>query len=252
LNAVHDELDSDVSWLCVNFIFERRLSHFLIQIVAPSILLLGVAYCSCWIKLDSDPGRYLLTILTLLSLITIFNGYKSDLPKSSKILAADIWVFVCMLFIFSTIIELTLVAYIDKMRVMKAAAKQHHEEAAKLKQSLKKREKRSNSSTYAGLTCSFKEKQDVVLCLLNGENNNKTVDSNNSTLMMGSVTGSDESELTESTSGNSVKGEDWSEVCKAPVDRGYQIDILFRILYPLAFAIFNCIYWPLLITRRML
>ena len=81
--------EDDFSCLVINFIFERRLAHFLIQVVAPSVLLVSVAYFSCWIRLDSGPGRYLLTILTLLSLVTIYNGYKSDLPKSSYLLVSS-------------------------------------------------------------------------------------------------------------------------------------------------------------------
>lgn len=71
------------SWLVVNFTFRRQISHFLVHVAGPNVLIVIVAYSSFWIEVDSGPGRFLLTVLTLLSLITQFAGLKGTLPPVS-------------------------------------------------------------------------------------------------------------------------------------------------------------------------
>lgn len=71
------------SFLRIEFTFRRQVSHFAVQVVCPSILIIFVAYSSFWITVDSGPGRFLLTVLVLLSLVTMFVGLRSQLPPVS-------------------------------------------------------------------------------------------------------------------------------------------------------------------------
>ncbi len=70
----------------VTYLFERRISTFGVQVVYPTILIVFVAYCSCWIPVDSGPGRFLLCILTFLALVTSFSGIKGQLPPVSYVI----------------------------------------------------------------------------------------------------------------------------------------------------------------------
>ncbi|KAI1295463.1 Glycine receptor subunit alpha-3 [Halotydeus destructor] len=242
--SVHDSQDDSFSWLMINFMFIRQKSHFLIQVVAPSVLLVSVAYCSCWIKLDAGPGRYLLTILTFLALVTLYNGYKADLPKTSYIMAADIWMFSCLIFIFSTIIELTVIAFIDKKQKRKTESNTWPSP----------RQRRPSCNQYV-------RKADIALKRILGSGDGNNSPQNKPQTNERLISNGAGNDLIEINFGKLETGNDTldsdssldfvSGTSSPTADRTVQIDTFFRIAYPVAFIIFNCIYWPLLESRKL-
>jgi hypothetical protein len=62
------------------FRFERQIGHHLIQTFAPSILVVMLSWFSFWIGLDAIPGRVTLLVTSMLTLVTMFTGLKSDIP----------------------------------------------------------------------------------------------------------------------------------------------------------------------------
>ena len=122
------------SWLILQFTFSRRLSYHIIQIYTPTILLATISYCAFWLGNNVFPGRITLGITSQLALITQFSGVRARLPQVSYInvsivfvsaipwtsflsfsvlQAVDVWMIVCMLFIFSTILVTTIVVSLD-------------------------------------------------------------------------------------------------------------------------------------------
>lgn len=69
----------------VNFKLERLVSNFVITTFLPTVIIVFVAYSSFWIPINSGPGRFLLTVLTLLSIVTQFSGLRGTLPPVSYI-----------------------------------------------------------------------------------------------------------------------------------------------------------------------
>ncbi|RWS01377.1 glycine receptor subunit alpha-2-like protein, partial [Dinothrombium tinctorium] len=108
--------NEEFSYLEVDFIFERQLSHFIVQVVCPSIIITTVAYASFWVGVETGASRFQMTVVTLLSLITQFVGVKANLPPISYVSCVDIWMLVCMLFVFSAAIELAAVNFLFKRR----------------------------------------------------------------------------------------------------------------------------------------
>lgn len=68
------------SRLLVFFRFERQIGHHLIQTFAPSTLVVMLSWFSFWLGLDAIPGRVALLVTSMLTLVTMFTGLKSDIP----------------------------------------------------------------------------------------------------------------------------------------------------------------------------
>lgn len=59
-------------------------------------------------------GRVSLCITTLLALITQFSGLKNTLPPVSYVNFIDIWMITCMMFVFTAMVEFSVVNVLDK------------------------------------------------------------------------------------------------------------------------------------------
>jgi hypothetical protein len=127
---------------------------------------------------------------------------------------------VCMFFVFSTIVELTLVNYLhNKRKISLGKYKEKIERLNKfnVNQNLSEREFPRNKDSN--------EEIFVPVVPWNQRNNNYQLDhkilSDNSSM-------------------------------KDPSDRALQIDLAFRFIYPLCFVIYLAVFWPLLLTRNIL
>ncbi|XP_055942951.1 glycine receptor subunit alpha-3-like [Argiope bruennichi] len=91
--------------LDVNIILVRRLTGSIINIYAPSSLITAVSWVTFWLRLEAAPARVSLSITSLLTLCTQVQFNKSQLPPLNYITAVDIWLFVCIFLVFSTLVE---------------------------------------------------------------------------------------------------------------------------------------------------
>ncbi|CAL1271974.1 unnamed protein product [Larinioides sclopetarius] len=91
--------------LDVNIILVRRLTGSIINIYAPSSLITAVSWVTFWLRLEAAPARVSLSITSLLTLCTQLQFNKNQLPPLNYITAVDIWLFVCVFMVFSTLIE---------------------------------------------------------------------------------------------------------------------------------------------------
>ena len=72
------------------FRFERQIGHHLIQTFAPSTLVVMLSWFSFWIGLDAIPGRVTLLVTSMLTLVTMFTGLKSDIPPVAYVKVSQI------------------------------------------------------------------------------------------------------------------------------------------------------------------
>ncbi|CAG5074915.1 Similar to glra1: Glycine receptor subunit alphaZ1 (Danio rerio) [Cotesia congregata] len=101
------------SRLIVFFRFERQIGHHLIQTFAPSTLVVMLSWFSFWLGLDAIPGRVTLLVTSMLTLVTMFTGLKSDIPPVAYVKALDLWMAGCMVFVFASLSEFVVVKVID-------------------------------------------------------------------------------------------------------------------------------------------
>ncbi|XP_055942706.1 glycine receptor subunit alpha-3-like [Argiope bruennichi] len=100
-----ESITGDLNILDVNIIFVRRLTGSIINIYAPSSLITAVSWVTFWLRLEAAPARVSLSITSLLTLCTQVQFNKNQLPPLNYITAMDIWLFVCIFLVFSTLVE---------------------------------------------------------------------------------------------------------------------------------------------------
>ncbi|NXH39497.1 GLRA3 protein, partial [Dicaeum eximium] len=194
----------------VRFHLERQMGYYLIQMYIPSLLIVILSWVSFWINMDAAPARVALGITTVLTMTTQSSGSRASLPKVSYVKAIDIWMAVCLLFVFSALLEYAAVNFVSR---------QH-------KELLRFRRKRKKSKVKVA--------------------DDDTRDSQFSITAYGvgpCVQAKDG--ITQKGPNNPVQPvpKNPDEMRKVFIDRAKKIDTISRACFPLAFLIFNIFYW---------
>uniref|UniRef100_A0A8C4SJN4 Glycine receptor, alpha 1 n=1 Tax=Erpetoichthys calabaricus TaxID=27687 RepID=A0A8C4SJN4_ERPCA len=205
------------------FHLERQMGYYLIQMYIPSLLIVILSWVSFWINMDAAPARVGLGITTVLTMTTQSSGSRASLPKVSYVKAIDIWMAVCLLFVFSALLEYAAVNFI---------ARQH-------KELLRFRKRSQERKTICMISYYFVFQEDETgegrfsfaaygmgpACLqakdgisIKGNNNNAPA-----------TTAPPEKSI--------------EEMRKLFISRAKRIDTVSRVAFPLVFLIFNIFYW---------
>ena len=83
----------------------RQIGYHIVQTYIPSAVFVVIAWLSLFIPAESVPGRVGMGMTTLLTLTAMFSSVRQTVPKVSYISFLDIWMLICMLFVFSCILE---------------------------------------------------------------------------------------------------------------------------------------------------
>ena len=100
----------------------RDIGFFLIQVYVPSILIVILSWVSFWINIESSPARVSIGLLTVLTTTTMSAGARASLPRVSYIKAIDIWMIVCLIFVFTSLIENAVVNVMSRKQPSKKSA----------------------------------------------------------------------------------------------------------------------------------
>ncbi|KAK1175901.1 glycine receptor subunit alpha-3 [Acipenser oxyrinchus oxyrinchus] len=192
----------------VRFHLERQMGYYLIQMYIPSLLIVILSWVSFWINMDAAPARVALGITTVLTMTTQSSGSRTSLPKVSYVKAIDIWMAVCLLFVFSALLEYAAVNFVSRQ----------HKELLRFRRKRKKnkdedvRESRLSFAAYG-----------VGQCLQGKDRVTPKVPNNTTT----------------------TAAKTQEEMRKLFIDRAKKIDTVSRAGFPLAFLFFNIFYWVL-------
>ncbi|XP_066497028.1 glycine receptor subunit alpha-2 [Hoplias malabaricus] len=192
----------------VKFKLERQMGYYLIQMYIPSLLIVILSWVSFWINMDAAPARVALGITTVLTMTTQSSGSRASLPKVSYVKAIDIWMAVCLLFVFAALLEYAGVNFVSRQQKEFLRLKRRQ------KRNLKEEELREGRFHFSGYT--------MAPCIKDGT-------------------------AVKSVVGNAVPQplalRDSELNRKKFVDRAKRIDTISRAAFPLAFLIFNIFYW---------
>ncbi|XP_016104835.1 glycine receptor subunit alpha-2-like [Sinocyclocheilus grahami] len=100
----------------VKFHLERQMGYYLIQMYIPSLLIVILSWVSFWIHMDAAPARVALGITTVLTMTTQSSGSRASLPKVSYVKAIDVWMAVCLLFVFAALLEYAGVNFVSRQQ----------------------------------------------------------------------------------------------------------------------------------------
>ncbi|XP_012728716.1 glycine receptor subunit alpha-2 isoform X1 [Fundulus heteroclitus] len=191
----------------VKFHLERQMGYYLIQMYIPSLLIVILSWVSFWINMDAAPARVALGITTVLTMTTQSSGSRASLPKVSYVKAIDIWMAVCLLFVFAALLEYAGVNFVSRqqkefLRLRRRQRRNHKEE-----------EGRFNLAGYNMSQCMPTKDGSAVKNAVPAPNPQRSTP------------------------------KDIDAMRKKFVDRAKRIDTISRAAFPLAFLIFNVFYW---------
>ncbi|XP_056625710.1 glycine receptor, alpha 4a [Triplophysa dalaica] len=204
----------------VKFHLERQMGYYLIQMYIPSLLIVILSWVSFWINMDAAPARVGLGITTVLTMTTQSSGSRASLPKVSYVKAIDIWMAVCLLFVFAALLEYAAVNFVSRQ----------HKEFIRLR---KKQRRQRIEEEFVRESRGF---------YFRGYGLGHCLQAKDGTAVEGS------SVFTPPPPPVQVIY-DGEAVRKRFVDRAKRIDTISRAVFPLSFLIFNIFYW---ITYKVL
>lgn len=82
-----------------------------------------VSWVNFWIDKDAVPARVSLGVTTLLTMTTQASGVNAKLPPVSYTKAIDVWIGVCLAFIFGALLEFALVNYAGRVEFLEKERK---------------------------------------------------------------------------------------------------------------------------------
>ncbi|XP_026116385.1 glycine receptor subunit alpha-3-like isoform X1 [Carassius auratus] len=194
----------------VRFHLERQMGYYLIQMYIPSLLIVILSWVSFWINMDAAPARVALGITTVLTMTTQSSGSRTSLPKVSYVKAIDIWMAVCLLFVFSALLEYAAVNFVSRQ----------HKELLRFR---RKRKKSGKEEEVRESRLSFTPNAGKDGAVPKAANNTATTPSDPAL----------------------TAGKSHEEMRKLFIDRAKKIDTVSRAGFPLAFFFFNIFYWVL-------
>ncbi|XP_026853458.1 glycine receptor, alpha 4a [Electrophorus electricus] len=203
----------------VKFHLERQMGYYLIQMYIPSLLIVILSWVSFWINMDAAPARVGLGITTVLTMTTQSSGSRASLPKVSYVKAIDIWMAVCLLFVFAALLEYAAVNFVSRQ----------HKEFIRLRK--RQRRRRIEEEMVRGSQGFYFRGYGLGHCL----------QAKHGTAVDGSTMFVSSPQMQVLYDGESVR--------KRFVDRAKRIDTISRAVFPLTFLIFNIFYW---ITYKVL
>ncbi|XP_043086486.1 glycine receptor subunit alpha-2 [Puntigrus tetrazona] len=190
----------------VRFLLERQMGYYLIQMYIPSLLIVILSWVSFWIHMDAAPARVALGITTVLTMTTQSSGSRASLPKVSYVKAIDVWMAVCLLFVFAALLEYAGVNFVSRQQ----------KEFLRLKRRQRRNQKEEDLQDgrlqFSGCNTSSCLKDGTVV-------------------------------KTPPVSPPPAAAKDSDVNRKKFVDRAKRIDTISRAAFPLAFLIFNVFYW---------
>ncbi|KAF1378780.1 hypothetical protein PFLUV_G00194050 [Perca fluviatilis] len=225
----------------VKFYLERQMGYYLIQMYIPSLLTVILSWVSFWINMDAAPARVGLGITTVLTMTTQSSGSRASLPKVSYVKAIDIWMAVCLLFVFAALLEYAAVNFVSRQ----------HKEFFRLRKKLKEQQRQStqgsSDSKVKGKNMSGNNAPhgNVALqctaCAREEElaQQGLLFQSFGLALSTGSAPEMDATPVF----ADLPPGLGYYDIRRRFVDRAKRIDTIARALFPMSFLMFNVLYW---------
>ncbi|XP_008315989.1 glycine receptor subunit alpha-3 isoform X2 [Cynoglossus semilaevis] len=222
----------------VRFHLERQMGYYLIQMYIPSLLIVILSWVSFWINMDAAPARVALGITTVLTMTTQSSGSRTSLPKVSYVKAIDIWMAVCLLFVFSALLEYAAVNFVSRQHKELLRFRRHHRNKSKEGEVHESRLTSKAANAAASTPCNskdFKTSTNNLVSILSTPGGPANATQNPPGAAAGGAGGGGGSSSSKST----------EEMRKLFIDRAKKIDTVSRAGFPLAFLFFNIFYWVL-------
>ncbi|XP_035194173.1 gamma-aminobutyric acid receptor subunit alpha-6 isoform X4 [Oxyura jamaicensis] len=212
------------------FHLQRKIGYYLIQTYIPCIMTVVLSQVVFWINKESVPARTVAGITTVLTMTTLSISARHSLPKVSYATAMDWFIAVCFAFVFSALIEFAAVNYFTNLQTQRAMRKASR--AAAL---------------AAALSAATVPAEDEIVSRSDSNCNlKKRVNS-----VMSQADQSPEASIISNSASQyqPVSAPPPATPAPPPIGGTSKIDQYSRILFPVAFAGFNLVYWVVYLSK---
>ncbi|XP_074528392.1 glycine receptor subunit alpha-2-like [Halichoeres trimaculatus] len=217
----------------VNFYLERQMGYYLIQMYIPSLLTVILSWVSFWINMDAAPARVGLGITTVLTMTTQSSGSRASLPKVSYVKAIDIWMAVCLLFVFAALLEYAAVNFVSRQ----------HKEFFRLRRKLKEQQRQraaSGDSKAKGNMSGNNAPQGNRRCSVCARE--EELAQQGLLFQSFGLASAPEMDATP-VFADLPPGLGFYDIRRRFVERAKRIDTISRAVFPMSFLMFNVLYW---------
>ncbi|KAL7858568.1 hypothetical protein AOLI_G00186700 [Acnodon oligacanthus] len=201
----------------VHFILQRKLGYHLIQTYIPLIMVVVLSQVAFWINKESVPARTVAGVTTVLTMTTLSISARSSLPKVAYATAMDWFIAVCFAFVASALVEFAAVNYFATL------------EANKMRRRL------SRGSVLESIAEGSDDEDESTV-------SDPSV-GGRVRMRMSSISEAPQTRLPIFLQQGSAVPPNVTLAGPSPIDQ------YARIVFPLAFAIFNIIYWYIYLSK---
>ncbi|XP_034539230.1 gamma-aminobutyric acid receptor subunit rho-3a isoform X2 [Notolabrus celidotus] len=226
LDTQNCSLELESCWynrLYINFILRRHIFFFMLQTYFPTMLMVMLSWVSFWIDRRAVPARVSLGITTVLTMSTIITGVSASMPQVSYVKAVDIYLWASFLFVFLSVIEYAAVNYFTTVEEMKKLRR------AKIPESYDATQAMAFDGCFHDNEIDLTSFPEVA----STPNTERNTQARNSTV-------SAPTEGTRLRRKHPVK-----QNLSFIMSNSYMIDSYSRVIFPMAYLLFNIIYWSM-------
>ncbi|KAK7473504.1 hypothetical protein BaRGS_00035257 [Batillaria attramentaria] len=196
----------------------RQIGFYMTQIYIPSVLTVSLSWVSFWLEAQAIPARISVGLLTVLTITTQSSG----LPRVPYIKSIDVWMSVCLVFVFAAYMQYAFVTVFSR----------RHRKMLTTSMS---------SSNLQANTANQKSSSPETMTSVNGSTSNG--DGGRERRGSGGETGSGFKPRRPTSFTLRRQSSVWWGFYDEPRDLGRAVDKWSRILFPSTFIIFNVFYW---------
>ncbi|CAI4232127.1 unnamed protein product [Auanema sp. JU1783] len=234
----------EYSRLVSYFFFKRNIGFYLIQIYLPSILIVVISWVSFWLSRDATPARVALGVTTVLTMTTLMTTTNSSMPKVSYVKSIDIFLGVCFMMVFCTLLEYAAVGYISKR--MKLVESRKNSRAPLLGNSSDDEEANLGRSSQSFFNIGYRpfySSTDQSSHLFLPEHQRQLVDSDCLCVLPRNEMNSARESRVSFLAVESMRSNSRWYMSFIECIRPSSIDKYSRSIFPTIFVVFNVIYW---------
>ncbi|XP_074695089.1 gamma-aminobutyric acid receptor subunit alpha-6 isoform X2 [Strix aluco] len=212
------------------FHLQRKIGYYVIQTYIPCIMTVVLSQVVFWINKESVPARTVAGITTVLTMTTLSISARHSLPKVSYATAMDWFIAVCFAFVFSALIEFAAVNYFTNLQTQRAMRKAARAAALAAALSAATVPAEDEIVSHSDSNCNLKKRVNTITSQADLSPEASIISNSASQCQPLSVPPP-------------------APPPPPPIGGTSKIDQYSRILFPVAFAGFNLVYWVIYLSK---
>ncbi|XP_068673667.1 gamma-aminobutyric acid receptor subunit alpha-6-like [Montipora foliosa] len=231
--------------LTVTFPFKRRMGYYVIQVYIPCIFLVMLSWIVFWMRPDDSASRLTVGITTILTIVFLLGYTNGMLPKVSYVKGVDWYLMTSFLFILISLLECIVVERLLTSKAQESRDEGHDNKACDI----------SSEFSLNNIDLTIRRSSETVQ--ITSESSDFHMEENVKRkgtvhvlpLTKKNMTGNEKSEVDPRSPDKKISTEKPGEKTTSKLTSGsgrswaIKLDLACRILFPLAYALYNTLYW---------